>query len=50
MAKEEVPGTQLKLTSMLDEDKAQYNDCLACRVVGMAFFLSLSPKSPNFDS
>jgi hypothetical protein len=45
MAKEE-----LKLRSMLDEDKAQYNDCLACRVVGMAFLLPPinSMKSSKF--
>ena len=51
MAKEEVPASQLKLRSMLDEDKAQYNDCLACRVVGMAFLLPPinSIKSPKFQ-
>jgi len=37
MAKQEAPASQLKLRSMLDEDKPQYNDCLSCRVVGMAF-------------
>ena len=42
MAKEEVLAAQLKSRAMLNEDKAQYNDCLACRVVGMAFLLLLT--------
>jgi hypothetical protein len=48
MAKEEVPASQLKLRSMLDEDKTQYNDCLACRVVGMTFLLP--PKESKISS
>ena len=49
MSKEEVHTSQLKLRSMLDEDKARYNDCLACRVVGMNSLLPFTLGVQRFQ-